>query len=160
MARGRVVVVGSVNVDLIVEVSHLPTAGETVLGGRFLQSPGGKGGNQAVAAARLGAPISLVGAVGDDEFGRAALSALATESVALDHILVAHDGVTTGVALVVVESSAENMIAVAPGANATVTAAAVCHCPRGTADGAGSRCHHHLEPRSGSRHRSIPSRTG
>ncbi len=66
---GRVIVVGSVNVDLVVTVERLPGPGETVIGGRFARHHGGKGGNQAVAAARLGAPTSFIGAVGDDDFG-------------------------------------------------------------------------------------------
>ena len=69
---GRVIVVGSVNADLVVTTEHLPGPGETVIGGRFAQHHGGKGGNQAVAAARLGAETIFIGAVGDDAFGAAA----------------------------------------------------------------------------------------
>ena len=79
---GRVIVVGSVNIDLVVTVERLPAPGETVIGGRFAQHHGGKGGNQAVAAARLGARTAFVGAVGDDDFGRgAARAALEAEGV-------------------------------------------------------------------------------
>jgi ribokinase len=73
---GRVIVVGSVNVDLVVTAEHLPAPGETVIGGRFARHHGGKGGNQAVAAARLGAPTSFIGAVGGDTFGTDARAAL------------------------------------------------------------------------------------
>ena len=76
---GRVIVVGSVNIDLVVTSDHLPAPGETVIGGRFAQHHGGKGGNQAVAAARLGRQTSFVGAVGDDAFGRQARAALEAE---------------------------------------------------------------------------------
>ena len=67
---GRVIVVGSINVDLVVTVERLPAPGETVIGGRHTRHHGGKGANQAVAAARLGAPTSFIGAIGDDGFGR------------------------------------------------------------------------------------------
>ena len=81
---GRVLVVGSVNVDLVVQTERLPQPGETVLGGTFRRFHGGKGGNQAVAAARLGAPVMLVAALGDDEFGGDALAALAREGIGTD----------------------------------------------------------------------------
>ena len=76
---GRVIVVGSVNLDLVVTVERLPAPGETVIGGRFARHHGGKGGNQAVAAARLGAPTLFIGAVGDDAFGSEARAALVAE---------------------------------------------------------------------------------
>jgi ribokinase len=118
----RVVVVGSVNVDLVVSVGALPAAGETVAGGRFARWGGGKGANQAVAAARLGAAVSFVGAVGDDDFGDDALRELEREGI--DVSAVARlDGVPTGVALIVVDGAGENQIAVASGANAEVSAA-------------------------------------
>lgn len=114
---GRVVVVGSVNVDLVVRVERLPAPGETVTGGTFEQHHGGKGGNQAVAAARLGALTSFVGAVGGDSFGESARAALVAEAVdvsALDAIPEA----PTGVAIIAVDVRGENQIAVASGANA------------------------------------------
>ncbi len=114
---GRVLVVGSVNVDLVVAGERLPVPGETVLGGTFRRFHGGKGGNQAVAAARLGARTVLVGAVGDDPFGSEARAALAREHVGLD-VLLTLDDVPTGVALILVDRVGENMISVAPGANA------------------------------------------
>lgn len=117
---GRVVVVGSVNVDLVVAVAELPGPGETVTGGRFTRHHGGKGGNQAVAAARLGARTAFVGAVGDDAFGSDARSALEAEGIDLAG-LVTLPGVATGVALILVDASGENSIAVAGGANDAVT---------------------------------------
>jgi ribokinase len=121
---GRVLVVGSVNVDLVVQGDRLPMPGETVLGGTFTQFHGGKGGNQAVAAARLGVPVMLVAALGDDKFGGEARAALAREGVGTD-VLVTLDHTATGVALILVDAKGENEIAVAPGANAGLTAAHV-----------------------------------
>src|SRR4051794_26998962 len=121
---GRVLVVGSVNVDLVVQTERLPQPGETILGGTFRRFPGGKGGNQAVAAARLGVPVMLVAALGDDDFGREAQTALAREGVGTD-VLVTLEGTPTGVALILVDSKAENQIAVAPGANSGLTTEAV-----------------------------------
>ncbi len=120
---GRVIVVGSVNVDLVVVAPRLPGPGETVTGGDVARHHGGKGGNQAVAAARLGAPVAFVGAVGQDDFGAAARAALAAEGIDVTHL--AAVGRPTGVALIVVDARAENLIAVAPGANASPTAASV-----------------------------------
>lgn len=121
---GHVVVVGSVNVDLVAVVDRLPGGGETVIGGRFERHWGGKGANQAVAAGQFGAVVHFVGAVGDDEFGRAAIEALAAEGIDTDRIeqIV---GMSTGVALIVVDAAGENQIAVASGANLAVTADAV-----------------------------------
>ncbi len=121
---GRVLVVGSVNVDLVVQGERLPLPGETVVGGTFTRFHGGKGGNQAVAAARLGVPVMLVAALGDDNFGAEARAALAREGVGTD-VLVTLDHTATGVALILVDSKAENEIAVAPGANAGLSAAHV-----------------------------------
>jgi ribokinase len=121
---GRVLVVGSVNVDLVVQVTRLPQPGETVLGGTFSRFHGGKGGNQAVAAARLGVPVMLVAALGDDAFGTEAHAALAREGIGTD-VLVTLESTATGVALILVDPRAENLIAVAPGANAGLTPAHV-----------------------------------
>ena len=117
---GRVVVVASVNVDLVVTVERLPLPGETVTGGRFARHHGGKGGNQAVAAARLGADTAFVGAVGGDAFGREARAALDAEGIDLRGLVTLEDQ-PTGVALILVEAGGENSIAVAGGANAAVT---------------------------------------
>jgi ribokinase len=122
-SRPTLVVLGAVNVDLVVRGAALPRAGETVVGGVYGRHQGGKGGNQAVAAARalLGGPaegsVVFVGAVGDDDLGREALAALSAEGIDLGSTRVV-DGVATGVALIVVDDTGENQIAVAPGANA------------------------------------------
>lgn len=119
---GRVIVVGSVNVDLVVTSDRLPAPGETVIGGRFSQHHGGKGGNQAVAAARLGADVRFVGAVGDDPFGAQARAALEAEGIDLAELRTI-PAEATGVALILVDARGENSIAVASGANAAVTEA-------------------------------------
>lgn len=118
-AQPVVVVVGSVNVDLVIAVDHLPGPGETVTGGRFARHAGGKGGNQAVAAARLGASTRFVGLVGDDEFGRSARADLAAAGVDVTGLGTAR--VPTGVASILVDAAAENSIAVASGANGELT---------------------------------------
>jgi ribokinase len=116
MSEPSVVVVGSVNADLVVSVTRLPAAGETVTGGTFARHGGGKGANQAVAAARAGASVAMVGAVGADDLGDEALRELAAEGI--DVAAVARlDGVATGVAAIVVDERGENLIAVASGAN-------------------------------------------
>lgn len=114
-----VVVVGSVNVDLVVQVSSLPAAGETVIGGTFSRSPGGKGGNQAVAAARLGARTWFVGLVGKDDLGAQARRDLQASGVDVSHLGEIDE--PTGVAAILVDDAGQNMIAVASGANARVT---------------------------------------
>jgi sugar/nucleoside kinase (ribokinase family) len=110
-----VVVVGSINADLLVSVPRLPAPGETVIGGRFRRAPGGKGGNQAAAAARLGAQTWLVGCVGDDDPGREARQELCKAGV--DTSLLAVGRAPTGVAAVITDTAGENAIAVASGAN-------------------------------------------
>jgi ribokinase len=115
----RVIVVGSVNIDLVVVIERLPGPGETVIGGRFARHHGGKGGNQAVAAARLGAPTAFVGAIGGDTFGQEARAALVDEEIDLRG-LVTMDREATGVALILVDAAGENSIAVAGGANAAL----------------------------------------
>jgi ribokinase len=115
-----VIVVSSVNVDLVVAVERLPEPGETVVGGRFERHHGGKGGNQAVAAARLGAETAFVGAIGDDAFGDDARDALAAEGIDLRG-LACLTGEATGVALILVDAGGENSIAVAGGANAALS---------------------------------------
>jgi ribokinase len=116
---GRVVVVGAVNVDLVVAAERLPGPGETVVGPRVEHFGGGKGANAAVAAARAGADVLLIGAVGADDTGRAALDELRGEGVRVDGVAML-DGVPTGVALIVVDAAGENQIAVGAGANAGV----------------------------------------
>jgi ribokinase len=121
---GRVIVVGSINVDLVIRGERLPAPGETVTGGTFERHQGGKGGNQAVAAARLGRPTAFIGAVGDDPFGEEAKAALAAEGVDVSGLQSVR-GAATGVALILVDASGENLITVASGANALLTPNAV-----------------------------------
>ena len=123
MPRARVIVVGSVNTDLVVVAERLPAPGETVTGGEFGHHGGGKGANAAVAAARLGAQVTMVGAVGGDLFGDEALELLDREGI--DTAAVARVDMPTGVALIVVDAAGENQIAVAPGANAELDPDAV-----------------------------------
>jgi ribokinase len=119
---GSVVVVGSINVDLVVTLDRLPAPGETVIGGSFARHGGGKGANQAVAAARAGARVRFVGAVGDDDLGADAVAELAAEGVDASAVARLPD-VATGVALIAVDAEGRNQIAVASGANARVGAA-------------------------------------
>jgi len=121
VAGGAVIVVGSLNADLVVRVEVLPAAGETVAGGVFERHGGGKGANQAVAAARVGARVAMVGAVGEDENGEAAIADLTAAGVDVRGVVRLGD-VPTGVALIVVDERGENQIAVASGANAALDA--------------------------------------
>ena len=111
----QLAVVGSVNLDLVARVERLPQPGETVTGATFERIPGGKGANQAVAAARLGADVRLIACVGDDELAREATATLESANVRVDAVRTV-DG-PTGVALIVVSADGENQIVVAPGAN-------------------------------------------
>lgn len=121
-----IAVLGSFNMDLVVAAPRLPERGQTVLGRSFHRGPGGKGSNQAVAARRLGAEVSFIGAVGNDEFGAAARRLLAAEGV--DTAGLAEVDRPTGAALIVVDDRGENQIAVAPGANHSLTPAMVESC--------------------------------
>ena len=116
----RIVVVGSSNTDMIVKLPHLPKPGETVSGGAFSTAAGGKGANQAVAAARAGAEVSLVARVGDDSFGEQAIAGFVGDGIDVSHV-VRNPASPSGVALIFVDDGGENCIAVAPGANATLT---------------------------------------
>jgi ribokinase len=111
----RLTVVGSINLDLVARTERLPRPGETVTGATFSEIPGGKGANQALAAARLGATVALIACVGDDEFATLALAELRAAGVVLDGLKTV--STTTGVALITVDEAGENTIAVAPGAN-------------------------------------------
>ena len=117
--RPRVTVLGSLNMDISVTVPRLPGPGATVLGSPARFTPGGKGANQAVAAARLGADVRMVGCVGDDDFGRQLLANLQAEGINADAVRTV-PGAPTGVALITVDRSGENLITVAPGANREV----------------------------------------
>ena len=112
----KVVVVGSANTDMVVRVPRLPNAGETVLGGAFLKARGGKGANQAVAAARLGADVTFIARLGRDALGQEAAVGYQAEGINTDY-LVWDTEAPSGVALILVNPEGENIIAVAPGAN-------------------------------------------
>ena len=112
----HIVVVGSLNMDLVVRVPHMPIPGETVLGNDFQNIPGGKGANQAVGAARMGARVTMIGKVGNDEFGKALTKNLANEGVGISHISV-DEKEATGIAMITLDQSGQNSIVVASGAN-------------------------------------------
>jgi ribokinase len=118
MSSPRVVVVGSVNIDLVVTAPVLPRPGETVLGHDFTQVPGGKGANQAIAAVRAGGATSVIGAIGSDAFGVTLRARLSASTVDTSLLRVRYGA--SGVALIVVDDAGENSIVVAPGANATL----------------------------------------
>src|SRR5215212_1191061 len=111
-----ITVIGSLNIDLVIRTPRFPVAGETITGHDFTTVPGGKGANQAVATARQGARVTMVGRVGDDGFGEAVLSSLEREGIDTRY-LTAVQGTATGVAVIAVEDSGENTIILAPGAN-------------------------------------------
>ena len=116
----HIVVVGSINMDLVARMARLPKPGETVHGDVFQTIPGGKGANQAVAAARLGARVTLIGRVGDDSFGETLQRSLANYGVSTEHVLVT-EGCSSGVALIGVETTGANSITVVAGANGRLT---------------------------------------
>jgi ribokinase len=124
VSEAKIVVVGSANMDVYSWTDHLPEPGETVLGNRFWMGMGGKGANQAVGACRLGARVSMVGRVGDDLFGRQMLDTLAGHGVDCRY-LQPDPAADSGVALVLVDRHAENVIVVNPGANMRITPADV-----------------------------------
>ena len=115
--KPRITVVGSFMTDLMSRSPHLPSPGETVMGGPFKMGPGGKGSNQAVAAARLGADVNILVSLGTDEFGDLAYASLVHEGIGVDHVKRV-SGLSTGAALIIVDdANGENMIVVAPGSN-------------------------------------------
>jgi ribokinase len=118
--KARVVVVGSSNTDFVIKARTIPRPGETVLGGTFVSAPGGKGANQAVAAARLGADVTLVARIGNDGFGDAALAGLTREGIQTGFV-VRDAQAASGVALITVDDRGENAIAVAPGSNSRLS---------------------------------------
>jgi len=120
----HVIVVGSLNMDLVVRMPRIPQPGETLLGGVFKTFPGGKGANQAVAAARLGAHVTMIGCVGGDAFGQQMRDTLTAEGIDTTYVLV-HPESATGVALIQVDARGQNSIAVASGANFQLTSADV-----------------------------------
>ncbi|MGE3540661.1 MAG: ribokinase [Candidatus Tectimicrobiota bacterium] len=116
MAAARILVVGSINVDMVVLAARLPTPGETVTGGTLLINHGGKGANQAVAARRLGAEVRFIGCVGEDTFGPALRSSMAAEGIGVEGLALL-PGINSGTGLIVVDAAGRNQIAVASGAN-------------------------------------------
>ena len=123
-AIGRVTVIGSLNMDLVARAPRLPRPGETLAGHAFTQVPGGKGGNQAVAAARLGAQVAMIGCVGDDSHGATLRGSLEAEGIDCT-ALATSPGVPTGVALIVVDDASQNAIVIVAGSNAEVTPASI-----------------------------------
>ncbi|WP_338046052.1 ribokinase [Paenibacillus tepidiphilus] len=119
-----IVVIGSLNMDMVVRTGRSPEAGETIIGQEFALSPGGKGANQAVAAARLGAKVAMIGSVGRDGFGAELLEIMCREGIDTRHIAKSAAR-ATGVASIVVDGEGENRIIVVPGANAELKAADV-----------------------------------
>lgn len=124
MKTNKIVVLGSCNTDMVVKSSRLPVPGETILGGTFMMNPGGKGANQAVAAARLGGNVTFVAKTGNDLFGRQSIELYNDENINTDFISSDPD-LPSGVALITVDGSGENCIVVASGANGSLSPADV-----------------------------------
>jgi ribokinase len=119
MSANKIIVIGSANTDMVVKAAKLPLPGETVLGGAFFMNAGGKGANQAVAAARLGGNVTLVTKVGNDIFGKQTVEGLQKDHINTDYIFT--DGeAPSGTALIILNQEGENCIVVAPGANANL----------------------------------------
>lgn len=119
MQEKKITVVGSCNTDMVIKADRLPIPGETVLGGKFFMNPGGKGANQAVAAARMGGHVTLISKTGNDVFGRQSITLYDAENIHTDYIF-SDPGNPSGVALITVDSNGENCIVVASGANANL----------------------------------------
>lgn len=117
MGTNKIIVIGSSNTDMVVKSSVLPKPGETILGGTFLMNAGGKGANQAVAAARLGGDVMLVAKVGNDIFGKQSIDGFKKEKINTDFVFIDEEA-PSGTALIMVNEEGENCIVVAPGANA------------------------------------------
>ncbi len=115
----KVIVFGSINLDFITTVPHLPNRGETVIGDKFITAFGGKGANQAVAVAKLGIPVAMIGQVGGDNFGQSLLQGLREAGVNTDGVI-ANPDIHSGVASIVVDTEGENTIACAAGANSSI----------------------------------------
>lgn len=113
----KIIVVGSMNMDMVVKTSHIPQPGETVLGGSFFMNPGGKGANQAITVARLGGNVAFIGKIGDDIFGKQSFQLFDEEGVETGGIMSDSES-PSGIALITVDEQGENSIVVAPGANA------------------------------------------
>ncbi|RNC84678.1 MAG: ribokinase [Balneola sp.] len=122
MSPNKIVVVGSSNTDMVIYSDRIPRPGETILGGTFKMNPGGKGANQAVAAARLGGNVSFVSSIGSDIFGKESLSNFNEAGIDSQYVSI-QAGTPSGVALILVDAQGENSIAVASGANSSITTA-------------------------------------
>lgn len=116
METGTIVVIGSSNTDLVIKANKLPSPSETILGGQFFKYPGGKGANQAVAAARAGGEVIFIGKIGNDIFGDEAIRNLRNDGINTDYVI-RDDANPSGIALIVVDEKGENLITVAPGSN-------------------------------------------
>jgi len=116
----KILVIGSSNTDMVIKTNNFPAPGETILGGRFLMNAGGKGANQAVAAARLGGMVTFIGKIGDDIFGKQAVQQLEDEGINVNFVAVDHEN-PSGVAMITVDHKGENSIVVAPGSNGTLS---------------------------------------
>jgi len=119
--KPQIVVFGSLNMDLVVRVPHVPAAGETLSAHGFMTNPGGKGANQAVACARQGARVCMVGRIGSDDFGVALRATLAADGIDVRHVVSAGD--SSGIAMIMVDDDAQNRIALIAGANALLAPA-------------------------------------
>ncbi len=116
----KIVIIGSCNTDMVINTERLPLPGETIIGGSFFMNAGGKGANQAVAAARLGGDVCFMAKIGNDHFGSRSIEQYRAEGIDVEHILVDEEQ-PSGVALIMVDAKGENCIAVASGANARLT---------------------------------------
>ena len=119
MNNGKIVVIGSSNTDMVIQSDHLPLPGETVLGGEFIMNPGGKGANQAVAAAKLNGKVVFIAKVGNDVFGKEAIKGFQSHGIDTNFVVVDKE-FPSGVALIMVDDHGENCISVALGANAAM----------------------------------------
>lgn len=119
MSTNKIIVIGSANTDMVIKSKRIPSPGETVLGGTFFMNAGGKGANQAVAAARLGGNVTFVTKVGNDIFGKQTIEGLQKENINTDYVFV-DEIAPSGTALIMVNEEGENCIVVAPGANANL----------------------------------------
>jgi len=133
--KDRIVVLGSANTDMIVKLDRIPKPGETVIGGEFSTAPGGKGANQAVAAARAGGSVAFVGRVGADDLGAAAIEGYVRDGIGIEHVL-RDPAAPSGVALIFVDKNGENSIAVASGANARISSDDIRRAEKGIAEAA------------------------
>ncbi len=120
MNNKKIVIIGSSNTDMVIKSERIPQPGETILGGTFFMNPGGKGANQAVAASRLGGEIIFITKTGNDLFGRQSVELYANEGIGTNYVF-SDNKKPSGVALIMVDSKGENCIAVASGANSSLS---------------------------------------